>query len=821
MKTLRRVRPFSRGLILALLVGPVAAIQDAAPLESEDEPVGVPSRGERVRIEDMGPGRIVNLRELSRLEAANRAEQKLMNKVRNGAQGSWVVPGPRTTTSAHSGEHYLTNEYGDTRMGVSFGEPVDLAGAWVAGQTNVSVSTEALRVIGYRDGSEVARTEWLETEGLTPLWFAMDLDDVDRVVFEARPRVDGAGWFALDDLAFERGDESVVLDFEDLAHKQRLSSTEYAGLSWETGTGDFVQPVREVPAPRVTVEDDVEEEPTHAPFVGGLGTAPTLLDDFPGARLGNPGANSIPPDTCGAAGIDYFVEVVNSHVSILEKDTGMRVVNASLNGFLGVPGGDPRVVYDVHSGRWFVIATNFNNRIYLAASMTGDPTGNWFSTSIFTATGVDNNKFPDYPTLGVDENGLYTCATMFGPGTSLTIWAIDKAPLIAPMPSLGTVTAFRGLTTDSATHPCVTYGTPGVQYLISRHNSNGRLRVREISGPITSPTHTLLGPVPIPNHASPPDAPAMGSTVGLDSVGPRLMNAVYRNGHIWTTHSIGLGGRAAVRWYQVDPLTLTSVQMGTISDPELYYIMPSIAVNAADDVVIGFSGSSANQFAGAYVTGRLSTDPTGEMGVPFEYHAGLGSYQILDGAGRNRWGDYSLTSVDPVDDMTFWTVQEWPRSAGNSWGTWIAKLDFGQACGLVNNYCATSPNSATLGAIMDWSGSVNIADNNFNLVAMEAPADKPGLFYYGSTEIQTPFGDGFRCVGQGATGTFRLYPFATTDAQGTVTRQLDFTAPPASTGSGQILGGATWKFQYWFRDPMGPGGNGFNLTDGLSVTFCP
>ena len=31
----------------------------------------------------------------------------------------------------------------------------------------------------------------------------------------------------------------------------------------------------------------------------------------------------------------------------------------------------------------------------------------------------------------------------------------------------------------------------------------------------------------------------------------------------------------------------------------------------------------------------------------------------------------------------------------------------------------------------------------------------------------------------------------------------------------------TWNFQFWFRDPNGPLGSGFNLSNGLKLTFCP
>ena len=41
--------------------------------------------------------------------------------------------------------------------------------------------------------------------------------------------------------------------------------------------------------------------------------------------------------------------------------------------------------------------------------------------------------------------------------------------------------------------------------------------------------------------------------------------------------------------------------------------------------------------------------------------------------------------------------------------------------------------------------------------------------------------------------------------------------PPA----GQIGPGQTWYFQGWYRDPAGPCGSGFNLTNGIEVTFTP
>jgi hypothetical protein len=95
----------------------------------------------------------------------------------------------------------------------------------------------------------------------------------------------------------------------------------------------------------------------------------------------------------------------------------------------------------------------------------------------------------------------------------------------------------------------------------------------------------------------------------------------------------------------------------------------------------------------------------------------------------------------------------------------------------------------------------------------------PTGFFYGANQGQFAFGDGFRCV----PGSIeRLWPPVMIDGLfGDVTRNVDFTNGPMSSGPNMITPGSTWNFQFWYRDPLGPGGSGFNLTDGLTAIFCP
>lgn len=136
------------------------------------------------------------------------------------------------------------------------------------------------------------------------------------------------------------------------------------------------------------------------------------------------------------------------------------------------------------------------------------------------------------------------------------------------------------------------------------------------------------------------------------------------------------------------------------------------------------------------------------------------------------------------------------------------------------NYCVTSPNSTGPGAIIGFSGSTSIAANDFVIRSTGGSLNQPGVFFYGGNQLQIPFGDGFRCVGSGGLGVYRLNPAMPTDGAGSAQRPVDYTQPPASFGPGMIEPGDTWNFQYWYRDPLA-GASGFNLSDALEVGFCP
>jgi hypothetical protein len=61
------------------------------------------------------------------------------------------------------------------------------------------------------------------------------------------------------------------------------------------------------------------------------------------------------------------------------------------------------------------------------------------------------------------------------------------------------------------------------------------------------------------------------------------------------------------------------------------------------------------------------------MTGPVTFAVGTGVQQ----ASFHRWGDYSSTSVDPIDDCTLWYTQEYYVSSGKfNWSTRITSFTF-------------------------------------------------------------------------------------------------------------------------------------------------
>jgi hypothetical protein len=118
-------------------------------------------------------------------------------------------------------------------------------------------------------------------------------------------------------------------------------------------------------------------------------------------------------------------------------------------------------------------------------------------------------------------------------------------------------------------------------------------------------------------------------------------------------------------------------------------------------------------------------------------------------------------------------------------------------------------------------GGVSVSADDLVLVAGNLPTFQFGLGFMGGGATSLPFGDGLRCVAPGSAGLYRL-PVQNSGASGVIAIGPGLVAFTAShfPPPGQIQAGQTWKMQVMYRDPAGPCGSGFNLTNALSIRFA-
>jgi hypothetical protein len=423
----------------------------------------------------------------------------------------------------------------------------------------------------------------------------------------------------------------------------------------------------------------------------------------------------IPPDTHGAVGRDKLMVTLNNNYRIQDKATGAALSTVSINTFWAPTGAtapfDPRVLYDPYNDRWLVIAATSSrsaeSSILVGVSQTSDPLGAFFLFRV--EADASHLLWGDFPTIGFNKNWVAVSVNMFAVAdntfSSSKVFVVDYPSLRG-----GTFNAFEVPNVgESGMQPAVTYSTTEETLYIATHrnSASATYRLNRISGaPPAAPTYTTGATKtnPLGGWAQPlgdilPQQCLVGCPTAprfIDVGDSRLGNAVFRDGAIYYAQTVGLpasGGisHTAAQWVQLDT-NGDVVQAGRIEDPTAspsnggkWYAYPSIAVNRDKDVLVGFSQFASNQFAAAGYAARAAADPTGTMREPVIYKAGEDYYQKTFSGTRNRWGDYSHTQVDPSDDRTLWTIQEYaaaraiPGGLGSNdsrWGTWWAKTSF-------------------------------------------------------------------------------------------------------------------------------------------------
>jgi hypothetical protein len=435
----------------------------------------------------------------------------------------------------------------------------------------------------------------------------------------------------------------------------------------------------------------------------------TANTSFLGAQTNESGF--VPPDSMGAVGPSQVLVDVNGRIKVFDKSGSPGGLNVSDSAFWapvrnGTEPTDPGVEYDRLSQRWIVSAINTeptNNRIMLAVSngptITSASDFTFFFFNVASPPPSGPVRFADYPQLAVDANAIYIGVNDFTSSTGgfagTSAYVIRKSSVLGAGPIV--VTAFRNLTNGIGPGPespqPATDMDPSVNagYIVGPDNQFlSRLDVRRITDPGGTPSISSNLVVTVPPTSLPLSVPALGTPGGIDALDDRAFEAMIGRGpdgsdSLWTAQNIAVdstgsapGNRDAARWYQLGTLDATPslVQSGTLfdtaaSNPRFFW-MPSIAMSGQGHASLNTSTAGVGRRAEIASSGRLASDPSGTT-EPFDLTQTSTFAYNLGSSSPRRWGDYSQTVVDPNDNMTFWTFQEY-ANANNSWGVRVIQL---------------------------------------------------------------------------------------------------------------------------------------------------
>jgi hypothetical protein len=466
---------------------------------------------------------------------------------------------------------------------------------------------------------------------------------------------------------------------------------------------------------------------------------PPPLLTFAGTDRVGSGCNCRPPDTNGDVGPNHYVQTVNTGFRVFDKRGNPLTPFTQYNSFFaplgtGNPcgnnqnGGDPIAFYDQIADRWVLTDFAFpsfpGNSFWqcIGVSQTPDPVAGPWNLYALQVDPANPAFLGDYPKFALWNNpqpggAYYLAVNLFNPSfQGNRVFALDRGSMLSGGPANAiafTIPVAAMPVTFSAPIPAgFRTGNPPPagrdEFLLTVDSPNNggvvltQVHAWKFHADFVTPANSTfgVGSNHLPNaeitvngfvdaftDTTSNVVPQQGGQPPLDTLGDRIMTPVVyqnRNGteSLWADHTIFLNypdGPTAVRWYQFNvtggnfPATPVQQQDWTNGNDGLFRWMPSLAVDQNGNMAIGYSTSSAKDFPGIRYAGRFASDPPNDLGQ--------GEAVMTNGSGSQtsasgRWGDYTMTTIDPADNVSFWHTNEYYVTTGSSWNTRVGKFTF-------------------------------------------------------------------------------------------------------------------------------------------------
>ncbi|MBN1339617.1 MAG: T9SS type A sorting domain-containing protein [Bacteroidales bacterium] len=397
-------------------------------------------------------------------------------------------------------------------------------------------------------------------------------------------------------------------------------------------------------------------------------------------------SNVTPTDPTGAVGPNHYVNAWNSAFRVWDKQGNPLTAVASLSTiFPGETAGDPIVMYDPFADRFLITEFTFLNGFLVAVSQGPDPVNDGWYTYFFPT-----NSFPDYPKYSIWSDGYYITANKNSntAGTSQVVFALERDKMLNgdptammqgfPLPTITTSGFYSPLGFNVNGTQLPPPGNAPIVYLqddVWSGVSTDHLKIWNVNVDWNTPSNSYITNPQIIN-TQPFDGLFDGGSFSnlpqpsgqdIDALQATVMYmAQYRR---FTTHNavvfnfvVDLDGSddlAGIRWYELRQTTdgepWEIYQEGTFAQPDGHSAFAgNMCMDASGNIALAYTVVSQTKYPSLGYTGRYSTDPLNVMTIAEELYAGG-----TQSDPSFRYGDYSQMTIDPNDDLTFWSTGEY------------------------------------------------------------------------------------------------------------------------------------------------------------------